>query len=403
MTVASVSTNNPRGAAGGGAWKYLKETASQWMDDNAMRLSAALSLYTILSLAPLLVITIKVIGILWRNSDSARATLMKQLTSLMGSDAAKAVQPMLDSGGKHGSGYLASIISFAVLVFSATGVFVELQDSMNTIWGVKPKPNQGIWGFVRNRLLSVGMVFGIAFLLLVSMFVSTVLGAIAKDVSGDTKWLAFILDIVVSFGVITLLFAAIFKFLPDARVEWKHVWIGALLTAALFTGGKYGLALYFKYGTPTSAFGAAGSLAAVLLWVYYSSFILFFGAEFTKVWALAHGHAIIPDDHAVKVTEQGITQPGTMTPSRPRQAVMGRPATPSAAYPPSALASQGSRWGMLLVAAGAFAGGLGFKRLLGPPDPDGKFVMLQQLLSRQIRQAESRVLAAASKKQGVEK
>ncbi len=157
MMGSSLSAKNSQSASGGDL-TYLKETASHWMDDNAMRLSAALSLYTILSLAPLLVISMKVIGILWRNSESARDTFMKQMTNLMGSDAAKAIQPMLDNGGKHGSGYIASIVSFAVLVFSATGVFVELQDSMNTIWGVKPKPNQGIWGFIRNRLLSVGIV-----------------------------------------------------------------------------------------------------------------------------------------------------------------------------------------------------------------------------------------------------
>jgi membrane protein len=285
--------------ATGGAFTCLKQTAANWMDDNAMRLSAALSLYTILSLAPLLVITIKLIGIIWRNTDDARANITHELTDLMGSDAAKAVQPMFESGAKHGGGLLASTLSFVVLIFSATGVFIELQDSMNTIWRVKPKPGQGIRGFVRNRLLSIGMVFGIAFLLLVSMFVSTVLAAVARQVAPDAKSLAIVLDIVVSFGVITILFASIFKFLPDAKVKWEHVWLGAILTACLFTVGKYGLTLYFRFGTPTSAFGAAGSLAAVLLWVYYSSFILFFGAEFTKVWALAHGHAIVPDDHAV--------------------------------------------------------------------------------------------------------
>jgi membrane protein len=304
MSLSETSTNQA-GAAGRGGLSYLKQTASEWMNDNAMRLSAALSLYTILSLAPLLVIMIKVIGLLWRNSDTARVIFLKQLTSLMGSDAAsKAMEPMLSNSGKHGNGLLASVISFAVLIFSATGVFIELQNSMNAIWDVKPKPNQGLRGFVRNRLLSAGMVFGIAFLLLVSMFISTTLGAIAKDLAGGTKWFGFIFDVIVSFGVISLLFAGIFKFLPDAKVQWKHVWLGAILTAGLFTIGKYGLALYFKYGTPTSAFGAAGSLAAILLWVYYSSFILFFGAEFTKVWATAHGHAIVPDEHAVKAGEQ---------------------------------------------------------------------------------------------------
>jgi membrane protein len=294
--------SKPATARRGGILLYLKKTASSWVEDNAMRLSAALSLYTILSLAPMLVITIKLIGIIWKNTNSAREHMMQQMTSLMGPQAAEVVKPILEYSGKHGSGSLATIVSFAVLIFSATGVFNELQSAMNTIWCVKPKPNQGFRGFIRNRLLAVAMVFGIAFLLLVSMFVSTVLAALAKDIAGDAKWLGFMLDIVVSFGVVTLLFAAIFKFLPDAKVSWDHVWVGALLTAGLFTVGKYGLTLYFKFGTPTSAFGAAGSLAAVLLWVYYSSFILFFGAEFTKVWSMEHGQAIVPDENAIKVT-----------------------------------------------------------------------------------------------------
>lgn len=404
MKCVNTSTDRSGIPPGGGALAYLKETASNWMGDNAMRLSAALSLYTILSLAPLLVITIKVLGILWRNADSARANIMHQLTDLMGSDAAKAVQPMLNGGAKHGSGLLASAISFVVLIFSATGVFIELQDSMNTIWGVKPKPNQGIRGFVRNRLLSVGMVFGIAFLLLVSMFVSAVLEAIAKHVAADTKWLAFLLDIVVSFGVITVLFAGIFKFLPDAKVRWKHVWLGAVLTACLFTVGKYGLALYFKYGTPTSAFGAAGSLAAVLLWVYYSSFILFFGAEFTKVWALAHDHAIVPDDHAVKVNEQDASDAAPSKAPPQQSEFKVKPANTASAHVPVASAPRGVRLGTLVMAAGAgaVAGGLALKRFLDRPCPEIQIDSLQQDLSRQIREMELKALAAGSaRKQGI--
>jgi membrane protein len=148
------------------------------------------------------------------------------------------------------------------------------------------------------------MVFGIAFLLLVSMFISTVLSTMTRHMSGGARWIAIPLDVIVTLLVVSLLFGAIFKFLPDVKIAWKQVWIGALMTAALFTVGKYGLALYFKYGTPTSAFGAAGSLAAVLLWVYYSAFILFFGAEFTKVWSRNQGKAVVPDENAVAVGNQ---------------------------------------------------------------------------------------------------
>ena len=211
---------------------------------------------------------------------------------------------MIATGGKQGSGLVATIVSTAVLLFSATGVFVELQDSMNTIWGVKPKPNQGVLDFFRNRLLSLGMVFGTGFLLLVSMCVSTVIDRIAGFIAGNAPWVALVLDPVVSMCVVSVLFAGIFKFLPDVRLAWKHVGVGAALTAALFTIGKYGLALYFRFASPTSAFGAAGSLAAVMIWVYYSSFILFFGAEFTKVWSVRHlGERVVPEDNAVKVKE----------------------------------------------------------------------------------------------------
>ena len=174
-------------------WPILKETASDWMEDNAMRLSAALALYTILSMAPLLVISAKVVGMVMGNNAKAQQNLQDQLTSLMGGagqDASKLIQAMIAKGNQPGQGVLAAVIGFAVLAFSATGVFVELQDSMNTIWGVKPKPNQGIWGFIRNRLLSLGMVFGIGFLLLVSMFISTVLSTMAKGIAGDASWVA---------------------------------------------------------------------------------------------------------------------------------------------------------------------------------------------------------------------
>jgi membrane protein len=263
----------------------LKATFNEWMNDKAMKLSAALALYAILSLAPLLVISVKILSLVWRNKESVRDVVMQQMTSLMGSQAAGAIQPMLDSGSKSGSGMVATVVGTVMLLFAATGVFVELQDSMNTIWKVPSQMSSGIMGFIRNRVLSAAMVFGIAFLLLTSMFVSALLTGLSKQLTGGGKVVGFITDTTVSFLVVALLFAAIYRFLPDTHPKWRYVWSGALLSSAMFTIGKYGLALYFKYASPTSAFGAAGSLAAVLLWVYYSSFILFFGAEFTKVVA----------------------------------------------------------------------------------------------------------------------
>lgn len=282
-----------------------------------MRLSAALALYTVLSLAPLLVITIKIVGLVLKNKDYAHDQITDQITDLLGWRIAQAIQPMIENVKNPGGGVIATVISSAVLLFSATGVFVELQDSMNTVWGVKPKPDRGIWDFVHHRLLSLGMVFGTGFLLLVSMFVTTLMDHVSTYIAGDRKWFGVFLDIIVSFGVVSVLFAAIFKFLPDVKLKWRNVWLGAVITSGLFTVGKYGLALYFRFGSPTSVFGAAGSLAAVILWVYYSSFILFFGAEFTKVWSMYHvGDRVVPEDHAVKVTEEDRARQGIPTEKR---------------------------------------------------------------------------------------
>jgi membrane protein len=312
----------------------LKATAAGWVRDNAMRLSAALALYTILSLPPLLVITAKVIGVVIRDKDYVRSQLTAQIDALMGPQVALAAQPMLVAGSQPGGGTLATVFSTAVLVFSATGVFVELQDAMNTIWGVKPKPNQGVRDFVRTRLLSLAMVFGTGFLLLVSMCLTTAAVRLAAYVAGDQAWVALVLDPAVSLAVVTVLFAGTFKFLPDVKLAWRHVWGGGLLTAVLFTAGKYALAAYFGYAAPTSAFGAAGSLAAVMLWVYYSSFILFFGAEFTKVWSLRHLHdAVVPEANAVKVTEEDRARQGIPTERRLAEAAAGEPLADGPAAP----------------------------------------------------------------------
>ena len=354
----------------------LQATAVGWVQDKAMRLSAALALYTILSLAPLLVITIKLVGVVLRNKDYARIQITDQITDLMGTQIAQAVQPMIENGGSHGGGVLATVVSTLVLVFSATGVFVELQDSMNTIWGVKPRPNQGVRDFIRNRLLSLAMVFGTGFLLLVSMCVSTVIDRVAVYVAGDSKWVALVLDPVISFGVVSVLFAAIFKFLPDVVLTWKHVWMGAAITAGLFTVGKYGLALYFRFATPTSAFGAAGSLAAVMIWVYYSSFILFFGAEFTKVWSLRRlGERVTVQDNAVKITEEDRARQGIPSEKRLKAALAGEPlGGPTRSHLANRLRElrklRGNPWALVSggvfvgLTAGILAGGLGVRYII---------------------------------------
>ncbi|MDB5297134.1 MAG: Ribonuclease [Phycisphaerales bacterium] len=319
----------------------LRATAAGWVRDNAMRLSAALALYTILSLAPLLVVTAKVVGVVLRDQDYARAQITAQVAALAGPQVAAAVQPMLAAGGRPGGGLAATLFSTGVLLFSATGVFVELQDAMNTIWGVKPRPGRGVRDFVRTRLMSLAMVFGTGFLLLVSMCLTTAAVRVAAFVAGGRASLVLVLDPAASLLVVTVLFAGIFKFLPDVRLAWRHVWVGGTLTGVLFTAGKYALAAYFGRAAPTSAFGAAGSLAAVMLWVYYSSFILFFGAEFTKVWSVRHLHdRVEPEAGAVAVTEEDRARQGIPSAQRMGEALAGDPLTPG----PAAGGVAGAAW-----------------------------------------------------------
>jgi membrane protein len=288
-------------------WGMVKETFSEYADDKVPRLAAALAYYTIFALAPLLIIAIAIAGIVLRKKDQARTQVLDQVNQLMGKQGADMIGTMVNNAGQHGSGTVATIVSIVILLIAATGVFGELQDSMNTIWEVKPKP-QGFGGMLRQRFLSFAMVMGVAFLLLVSLVVSAA-------VTGLTSYfgisiLAQAANIIVSLGVVTLLFAMIFKLLPDVKVQWKDVWIGAISTAILFTIGKYLIGLYLARGSVASVFGAAGSLVAVVVWVFYSAQILFIGAEFTQVYARATGARIVPDSHAEFVTEESRAQAG---------------------------------------------------------------------------------------------
>lgn len=294
-------------------WVLLKQTGADWMEDNCMRLSAALACYTVLSLAPLVVIVFKILSIVFRGPDAQaklKTYLETQVQSLTGFSDTTLIDTIIQKSVHPGNGIVATSIGVIVLLFGASGVFGELQNSMNTIWEVKPRPNLGIWGFVRQRFLSMSMVIGIAFLLLVSLFISTALSTITTDLVGKIKIVGVVTDLIVSLGVVTLLFAMIFKLLPDVKIPWKYVWLGAFITALLFTVGKWALTLYFRFGAPTSAYGAFGSLAAVVIWVYYSSLIVFLGAEFTKVYARATGKKLEPTHYAVPLTEEARVQQG---------------------------------------------------------------------------------------------
>jgi membrane protein len=283
----------------------LKGTFKEFGEDNVLRLSAALAYYAMFSIGPLLVIAVGVAGLVL-GQESVRHEIQQQLQSMLGENSAKTLGSMM-SAQKHGSSLITTIIGIVVLLFGAAGVFGQLQDALNTIWEVKSKPGTGIWGFIRNRFLSFSMVLGVGFLLLISLALTTFLSAVTGSLGSKlpiSEALAHILNFVVSFGVITLLFAMIFKYLPDVKVPLRKVWVGAIVTALLFTVGKYLLALYLGRASTTSSYGAAGSVIVILMWIYYASVILLFGAEFTQVYTNQTGTKVVPTEHAVPVSEQ---------------------------------------------------------------------------------------------------
>ncbi len=291
----------------------LKDTWNEWQEDKASRLAAALAYYTAFSIAPLLVIAIAIAAFVF-GEEAAQGQIAAQLGTLVGKEAAEAIQALLvSSSRKPAQGTIATLISVALLFFGASNIFTQLQDSLNTIWEVAPKPGRGIKGILKDRILSFGMVLGIGFLLLVSLILSTVLAALGNYLGGLMPGLQFlwsILNFFLSFGVITLLFALMFKFLPDVKITWGDVGIGAVITALLFTIGKSVISLYLGNSGVGSTYGAAGSLVVLLLWVNYSAQILFFGAEFTQVYANKYGSQIVPTKNAVPLTEKARVQQG---------------------------------------------------------------------------------------------
>jgi membrane protein len=291
------------------AWSLLKDTYTEWSEDKASRLAASLAYYTAFSIAPLVILTIAIAGFFF-GEEAVSGQLNAQLTGTLGQQGADAVTGMVAAANQQeAAGIVATIIGIATLLFGASGVFVGLQDALNTIWGVAPRPDLGIWTTIRQRFLSFGMILVIGFVLLVSLVVSAALGAVtgAVDQAISSPLLGYVwsaVNFVVSFGVITLLFALIYKVLPDATVAWGDVWIGAGVTALLFTIGKALLSLYLGNAAVASSYGAAGSLIVLLLWVYYSAQILFFGAEFTQVYAKRFGSQIKPTENAVPLDNE---------------------------------------------------------------------------------------------------
>lgn len=272
----------------------IKQTIKEWQEDKASRLAAALAYYTVFSLPPLLIIALAVAGQFYDRAD-AQEQLIAQMNQLVGDTGAEAITDILNSASQPASTAIATIVSVVTLLFGASGVFTQLQDAMNTIWEVEPKPKQGIIQTIKDRLFSFTLVLGAGFLLLVSLILSAALAAASQFLSGaagNSALIGQLINTVVSFAVVVLLFALIFKIIPDVEVRWRDVWVGAVITALLFTIGKWAIGFYLGRAAPGSAYGAAGSLIVVLLWVYYSAQILFLGAEFTQVYAHQHGSRV---------------------------------------------------------------------------------------------------------------
>ena len=290
----------------------LKETYSEWSEDKASRLAAALAYYTAFSIAPLLLISIAVAGLVF-GREAAQGQVSAQIQGAVGQDAAAMIETSLANSQDTGAGTIAAIVGLATLIWSASNVFSQLQDALNTIWEVAPDPNAGLLGTVKRRFLSMTMVLGIGFLLLVSLALSaaiSVIGGLFEGLlpGGATVWQ--LVNFGLSFAVVTLLFAAIYKVLPDVDIAWSDVWIGGAVTALLFSIGKLLIGLYLGYASVGSTFGAAGSLLVFLVWVYYSAQILFFGAEFTQVYARRYGSRIRPSEDAIGVTEEARAEQG---------------------------------------------------------------------------------------------
>lgn len=287
------------------SWGVIKEGISSWNDDKAPRLGASLAFYTVFSISPLFIIVLA-IARLWFQGDSAEDELFAQVKAMVGEEGGDALRSLVSQPESKKSGVLATIVAGVTLIFGATTVFAQLQDALNSIWKVKPKPGQGVRGFLQKRLLSFALILAIGFLLLVTLVLSAGLSALGKTLQGpgselDMVWQ--ILNMIISFAVITILLAMIFKIMPDADIKWSDVWGGAAVTALLFTLGKFFIGLYLGRSSVTSAYGAAGSVIVVLLWVYYSSQIVFFGAEITRIYAQKYGSHAGPSKNAVAITE----------------------------------------------------------------------------------------------------
>ncbi len=272
-------------------WQLVKESVSKWGEDNALQLGAALAYYTVFSLAPVLVIVIAMAGAVF-GRDAAQGEIVGEIRGMVGEEGATAIQGLIESASRPGASLVATTVGLAILLFGSTSVFAQLQSALNAIWNVPPREHVGLWDMIRDRFLSFAAVLGAGFLLSVSLVISAAVAVFGKVWGAWLPWVSHALEIADLLGsvtVLTLLFAMIFKLLPDVEIRWQDVWVGAAVTAVLFVIGKFVIGFYLGRSDLGAAYGAASWLILVLAWVYYSSQIVLLGAEFTHAYAVRHG------------------------------------------------------------------------------------------------------------------
>ena len=288
-------------------WSFLRRILSDFNEDECSVRAAALAYYAVFALPPLLILLTLVVGIFWDPVEVQRS-LETQFSTLVGDEGGAAIREMLTHAESLGSGsILTTVLGVAALLFGALGAFMQLQGALNKAWEVKPDPRKGgVRQFIAKRVLSAGMVLAVAFLLMVSLAVSAVLSALGSKLAFIPEPALHAVDVTLSLAVLTMMFAAIFRFLPDAEIEWRDVWVGALFTSMLFVIGKFVIGLYLGRSAPGDAFGAAGALAVILVWIYYAGMIVLFGAEFTQAWAERRGARKVPESGAVHVEQKEV-------------------------------------------------------------------------------------------------
>jgi membrane protein len=316
----------------------LKQAFRDFVDDECPRMAASMSYFTVFSLPALMVLVLLILGVFVDPADM-QGRIRDQIAGLIGTDGASFIDEMILAANQPSNrGVVPTVLGILALLFGATGAFGELQSALNRAWEVKPDPRQGgIKSFIGKRILSLGMVATISFLLLVSLVVSAAISAfgdvLGGMLGGVSEALIHVVQLAVSLAVISALFAVIFKILPDAKVAWRDVWVGAAFTTALFVAGKYLIGFYLSKSNPGSSFGAAGALAVIMVWIYYSAMILFLGAEFTQVWATEKGGGIEPEEGAVHVETKTRIVPKSQAPRRSRKKKRPAGAADGASYP----------------------------------------------------------------------